>query len=113
MSELTDFKRGQIVGARLVGASVDKVVEVFSVSRGTVSKTYSAYLKSGKTFSSKSQRGPKLVLSDRDRRSLRRIVTKHKKTTAAKVTAEMNVMLTNPVSTKTKRRELHKQGISG
>lgn len=113
MSELTDFERGQIVGARLVGASVSKVAEVFSVSRGTVSKIYSAYLKSGKTSSAKSQRGRKCVLSDRDRRALRKIVTKTKKTTAAKVTAEMNVVLKNPVSTKTIRRELHKQGIYG
>ena len=52
-------------------------------------------------------------MSDRDRRSLRAIVTKNKKTTAAKVTAEMNVMLPNPDSTKTIRRELHKQGIAG
>lgn len=113
MSELTDFERGQIVGARMVGASVSKVAEVFSVSRGTVSKIYSAYLKCGKTSSAKSQHGRKCVLSDRDRRSLRAIVTKNKKTTAAKVTAEMNVVLPNPVSTKTIRRELHKQGIAG
>ena len=40
-------------------------------------------------------------------------MTKNKKTTAAKVTAEMNVVLINPVSTKTIRRELHNQGIAG
>lgn len=113
MSELSEFERGQIVGARMVGASVTKVAEVFGVSRGTVSKIYTAYRKSGKTSSAKSQRGRKCVLGDRDRRSLKRIVTKNKKTTAAKVTAELNVGLTNPVSTKTIRRELHKQGISG
>ncbi|KFM70696.1 Transposable element Tc1 transposase, partial [Stegodyphus mimosarum] len=113
MSELTDFERRQIVGARMVGASVSKVAEVFSVSRGTVSKIYSAYLKSGKTSSAKSQRGRKCVLSDRDRRSLRVIVTKNMKTTAEKGTAEMNAVLPNPVSTKTIRRELHKQGIAG
>ena len=80
MSESTDFERGQIVGARMVGASISKVAEVFSVSRGIVSKIYSAYLKCGKTLSAKSQRGRKCVLSDRDRRSLRRIITKNKKT---------------------------------
>ena len=41
------------------------------------------------------------------------IITKNKKTTAAKVITEMNVMLPNPVSTQTIRRELHKQGIAG
>ena len=35
MYELTDFERGQIVGARMVAASVSKIAEVFSVSRDT------------------------------------------------------------------------------
>lgn len=113
MSELSDFERGQIVGARMVGASVTKVAEVFGVSRGTVSKIFTAYRESGKTSSAKTQRGRKCVLSDRDRRALKRIVTKNKRTTAAKVTAEMNVALANPVSIKTTRRELHKLGIAG
>ncbi len=67
---MTDFEWGQIVGNRLVVASISKVAKVFSVSRGTVSKIYSAYLKSRKTSSAKSQRGQKCVLSDHDRRSL-------------------------------------------
>ncbi|XP_067141717.1 uncharacterized protein [Centruroides vittatus] len=113
MSELSEFERGQIVGARMVGASITKVAKMFGVSRGTVSKIYTAYRTSGKTSSAKSQRGRKCVLSDCDRRSLKRIVTKNKKTTAAKVTAELNMELTNPVSTKTVQRELHEQGISG
>ena len=45
MSELTDIEHGQIVGARMVGASVSKVAKVFSVSRDIVSKIYSTYLK--------------------------------------------------------------------
>ncbi len=96
-----------------MGASVSKVAEVFTVSRGTVSKIYSAYLKIGKTLSAKSQRGRKYALSDGRRRSLKRIVAKNKETTAAKVIAEMDALRTNPVSTKTVRREFYKQGISG
>ncbi len=48
MSEMTDFERGKIVGARLVGASVSKVAKVFSVLKDIVSKIYSADLKSEK-----------------------------------------------------------------
>ncbi|PNF34834.1 hypothetical protein B7P43_G03760 [Cryptotermes secundus] len=64
MSELTEFERGQIVGAHMVGASVTKLAEVFGVSRGTVSKIMTAYRRTGKTTSNKHQCGRKCVLSD-------------------------------------------------
>ena len=38
ITELSDFKRGQIVGAPMEGASVTKTVQIFGVSRGTISK---------------------------------------------------------------------------
>ena len=38
MAELSDFKRGQIIVDRMVGASITKTVQMFGISRGTVSK---------------------------------------------------------------------------
>lgn len=70
MSELTDFECEQIVDAHLVNALVSKVTKVLSVSRGTLSKIYFAYLKIGKTSFAKLQHGQKCVLSDCDRWSL-------------------------------------------
>jgi hypothetical protein len=40
-------------------------------------------------------------------------VLKNHRTTAAKVTAELNIHLEDPVSTKTIRREFHKSNIHG
>jgi predicted transcriptional regulator len=40
MGDLSDFQRGQIVGARLAGASVTKTATLLGVSRAAVSKGY-------------------------------------------------------------------------
>jgi hypothetical protein len=44
---------------------------------------------------------------------LRRIASKNPRTTAVLVTAELNIHLGDPVSTKTVRRELHRSNIHG
>ena len=49
MADLSDFKRGQIVGVRIAGTSVTKTVELFDVARSTVSKIMTAFEKEGKT----------------------------------------------------------------
>ena len=47
---MSDFKSGQIVGAPMVGASVTKTVQMFSISKGTVPKAMIAFEKEKKTF---------------------------------------------------------------
>ena len=66
MVDLSGFKRGQIIGARMPGANVTKNTELFSVARSTVSKVMTAFEKEGKTSSLKQNSGRKQKLSDRD-----------------------------------------------
>jgi hypothetical protein len=47
MGDLNDIERGQIVGARLVAASVTKSATLLAVTRATVCKVMSAYTNHG------------------------------------------------------------------
>ena len=49
MADLWNFKWDQIIGARMVGASITKTTQMFGISTGTVSKVIIAFEKEKKT----------------------------------------------------------------
>jgi len=101
MGDLSDFQRGQMVGARVTGASVTKMSTLLGVSRPTVSKVMTAYTHHGKTPSAKTNNGQKPILNERDLHALKRIVPKSHRSTAAKGAAELVIHREDPISTKT------------
>ena len=76
MVDLSDFKRGQIVGTYMAGASVTKTAELFGVAKSTASKEMTALEKEVKTSSLKQNSCRKRNLSDMDRWTLTGIVRK-------------------------------------
>jgi transposase len=97
MGDLSSFEREQNIDARLARASVIITATLLGVSRATVSKVMSAYTNHGKTTSAKRNSGLKSTLTQRDGRTLRRIVSKNHTTTAE----ELNIHLVDHVSSKT------------
>jgi len=76
MGDLSDFQRGQIVGAHLAGASVTKTGTLLGVSRAAVSKVMTAYTNRGKMPTAMRNSGRKRNLSERNRCTLKRTVFK-------------------------------------
>ena len=90
-----------MVGALLTGASVTKMSTLLGVSRPTVSKVITAYKNRGKTPSAKRNNGQKPVLGERDLHTLKRVVSKSHRSTAANGAVELIIHHEDPVSTKT------------
>jgi hypothetical protein len=59
MGDSPDFEKGQLVGARLTGASVT-ITAMLGVSRATVSKVTSGCMNHGKSTSAKRNGGAKI-----------------------------------------------------
>jgi predicted transcriptional regulator len=57
MGDLSDFQRGQIVGAHIAGASVTKMATLLGVSRTAVSKVVMAYTNHGNASSAERNSG--------------------------------------------------------
>jgi len=57
MRDLSDFQRGQTVGAHLAGVSVTKTATLSGVSRAVISKVMRTYTNHGKTPSAKRNGG--------------------------------------------------------
>jgi predicted transcriptional regulator len=113
MGDLSDFEIGQITGEHLAGASVKRIATLLGVSRAAGSKVMSAYTNHEKTSSAKRNSVGKSTFTERDRATVRRFVSKNHKTATAQVTAELNIHLEDPFSTKTVQHELHKSNIHG
>jgi len=75
MGNLSDFQRGQTVGAGLAGETLIKSATLLGVSRAAVPKVRTSHTDHGKTSPVKRNSGRRPKLSERDRFTLKRIVS--------------------------------------
>jgi len=83
MGGLSGFQRGHTVGVHSAGASVTNMATLLGVCRAAVSKVMMAYTNHGKTSLAWRNSGQKPKLSERDHCTLKRIVSKKHRTSAA------------------------------
>jgi len=83
MEDLSDIQRGQIVGARLAGASLTKTVTSLRVSRAAVPKVRTATQIMGRRHQLGENSGRKPKFSENDRRTF---VSKFKRITTIRKT---------------------------
>jgi hypothetical protein len=91
MNELENWRFVWFWNKTVVGVSLTRTANLLGVSRATVSKVMSTYTNHGKTISVKRTSGQKSTLTERGRCILRGIFSKNNRTTAAQVTAELNM----------------------
>jgi transposase len=98
---LSNFERGQIVGACLAGASVTKPATLLGVSRVTVSKVMAAYTNYGKTSAERNS-GQKSTLTEKRLSYIEKDCFEKSWNYCSTVdrTAELNIHLEDTVSTK-------------
>jgi hypothetical protein len=91
----------------------NQTATLLGVSRAAVPKVMATHTDRGKMPSAERNSGRKLELSERDRRTLQRIVSESERTAAAKMTVELDTFLKDSVSTKSVRQELHRSNNHG
>ncbi|GFU27928.1 transposable element Tc1 transposase [Nephila pilipes] len=99
-------QRGMTTGTRFAGAPLSRTANLMGVSRTTVSRVMIAYKKLEKVFCAKQNSGRKSKVTNRDRRSLKKIIARKRKTTLPQITPKMSTHFQYTVSPKTTQREL-------
>lgn len=110
--ELTDFERGMIVGCHLGEMSVREISKQLNIPKSTIGNVLKKWKSTGDTAPKKRPGRPK-ILTDRNRRGLRRLVSSSRRRSLENICLEMRATIGRPVSASTTRRELHDMDFHG
>ncbi|XP_071041843.1 uncharacterized protein [Parasteatoda tepidariorum] len=110
-TDLSEFERGVIVGAREMGHSISEIAMKFGFSRMTISRIYREYRKSSKTSNLRHICGQKKIMQERDQRRLTRIIKRDRRATLPQIAADFNAGPSTSVSVRTIQRNIIDMGF--
>lgn len=111
-SDLSEFDRGRVVGARRAGLSVSAAASLLGFSRTTVSRVFREWSQRRAVSSSRQSCGRKCLVDDRGQRRLDRLIQGDREATVAELTARYNHGTQKTISERTTRRTLKRLGYS-
>ncbi|XP_042899800.1 uncharacterized protein [Parasteatoda tepidariorum] len=109
-SDLTEFQRGMIVGARCVGTSISKTAALVKCSRAAVANVYKEWTIKQITESQSQTCGRHRVLNARSERRLTRVVQRNRRATVRQIASDLNQGATVNVSELTVQLTLRRIG---
>jgi transposase len=110
--QLTEFQRGEIIGAWKCGFSERNIEKILDYRKSTVHEVIIAYKKKElETLPSRSGRLP--IITERDGRHLMQTLNKNRKTTINELHEDFVTSTSTNISQITLKRHLHKNNIYG
>ncbi|XP_071036471.1 uncharacterized protein [Parasteatoda tepidariorum] len=110
--EVNEAERGMIIGAHRFGHSICAIFDKFQIPRSRVSDVVLKWVREGVIKPHSRPDKPK-IMSDRYRRSLRRVVKANRQMSLDTVATNFRAAFSSVASTRTIRRELIAQGFHG
>ncbi|GBO01977.1 hypothetical protein AVEN_273698-1 [Araneus ventricosus] len=109
--DMSEFDRGQIVMARRLGTSITETARLVGCSRSAVVSIHPKWINDGDTSSRRQGIGRPLVIKEKGRRRLSRLVKQNRRQTVAQLTAQYNAGPSASVSEHTVQRTLLDRGL--
>jgi transposase len=110
--ELSDFERALVIGCHISEKSVRGITALLELPRSMVGDVIVKWKREG-TTTMKPQPGRPRLMTDRDRRALKKVICESPQTSSETITREFHSTTNFPASTVTVRRELRGMGFHG
>uniref|UniRef100_A0A8P4K6M0 Transposable element Tc1 transposase n=1 Tax=Dicentrarchus labrax TaxID=13489 RepID=A0A8P4K6M0_DICLA len=111
--DLSDFDKGQIVMARLLGQSISKTAALVGCSRSAVVGIYQMWSKEGKAVNRRQGHGRPRLIDAHGERRLACVVRSNRRATVAQIAEKVNAGSDRKVSEHTVHRTLLRLGLRG